>query len=375
MKLRKLLPVVAVLFWLLSMMPQLSLADNGHPIAIRRWPGDGVTIETMWGLSVGAGLDKESEVAKGIDLLTESVSDRNVVFLRRRANEAEVSYDDVASKDTKEEDVGIVQGPPVEAVAGEKEKQAKESQAAWTAIYVDDVRVYLMHRMPPDEVLEDHKKKIEELKKRPAVALVVLGDEFEKVDEDVPHNTIAFSTGTPDRTRIVCLSTEPYKMSDRLGKLFDRKEAAQKPTRDLFASLSLEQMNFKPPNGTHTPRWNAEHMMGRELLFFSQIYHGADKSIPVMDLNPKQMPKDYKFAHPDWTGEEEARQLQRVEDFTRRFAYLLDGMDLDKKAKSSRFWSPRALLLQMERHYNEHTSNVRKKMKLEAWPKDPSEKE
>ncbi len=108
--------------------------------------------------------------------------------------------------------------------------------------------------------------------------------------------------------------------------------------------------------------------MGRELLFFSQIYHAVDPAIKIMDLNPKQMPKDYEFAHPDWTGEEEARQMLRVENFTRRFAYLLDGMDLDAKANGSRFWTPRALLKQMERHYTEHTANVIKKKQLEGWP-------
>ena len=82
------------------------------------------------------------------------------------------------------------------------------------------------------------------------------------------------------------------------------------------------------------------------------------------------MPKDYKFAHADWTGEEEARQMKRVENFTRRFAYMLDGMDLDKKAKGSRIWTPRALLKQMERHYSEHSANVVKKMDLEGWPKE-----
>ena len=80
------------------------------------------------------------------------------------------------------------------------------------------------------------------------------------------------------------------------------------------------------------------------------------------------MPKDYEFAHADWTGAEEAKQIQRVEDFTRRFAYLLDGVDMRKKAPGSRIWSIRTLLLQMERHYNQHSSNVRKKMELEQWP-------
>ena len=79
------------------------------------------------------------------------------------------------------------------------------------------------------------------------------------------------------------------------------------------------------------------------------------------------MPKDYKFAHPDWSGEEEAKQMLRVEKFTRRFAYLLDGMDLNKRPKGSR-WTPRALLRQMERHYAEHTANVVKKKQLEGWP-------
>ena len=89
-----------------------------------------------------------------------------------------------------------------------------------------------------------------------------------------------------------------------------------------------------------------------------------------MNLNPAQMPDKYKFAHPDWTGEEEARQTQRVEAFTRRFAYLLDGMDLDERPKGSRSWSPKKLLTVMERHYKEHTDNVVDKMKLKGWPKE-----
>jgi len=89
-----------------------------------------------------------------------------------------------------------------------------------------------------------------------------------------------------------------------------------------------------------------------------------------MNLNPAQMPNKYKFAHENWTGEEEARQTKRVEDFTRRFAYMLDGMSLNKRAKGSQFWTPKSLLAQMERHYKQHTGNVVKKMELEGWPKE-----
>ena len=109
-------------------------------------------------------------------------------------------------------------------------------------------------------------------------------------------------------------------------------------------------------------------MMGRELLFFSQIYHSIDPEIPVMNLNPKQMPKDYVAANPDWSGHEEALLTLQVEAFTRRFAYYLKDLPLDKKTEGSKMWSPRGLLKQMERHYKQHTENVKKKMKLENWP-------
>ena len=63
-------------------------------------------------------------------------------------------------------------------------------------------------------------------------------------------------------------------------------------------------------------------------------------------------------------------QMERVEAFTRRFAYLLDGMDMDEKAKGSSFWTPKSLLLQMEKHYSEHTANVVKKKSLVGWPEN-----
>ena len=147
------------------------------------------------------------------------------------------------------------------------------------------------------------------------------------------------------------------------------KEAACTASQEVFAKLSVAQMNFRPNNGSHTPRWNTEHMMGRELLFFSQIFHAQDESIPVMDLNPKQMPPDYVFRHADWTGAEEARQMQRVSSFTSRFAYLLKDLPLDEKPPGSN-WTLRGLLRQMDRHYSEHTANVKKKFELENWPKE-----
>jgi hypothetical protein len=84
----------------------------------------------------------------------------------------------------------------------------------------------------------------------------------------------------------------PRPVPKHLSEMFDRMEAANRRSQDVFRKLSAAQMSFKPSNGTHTPRWNAEHMAGRQLLFFSQIYHALDPSIPVVNLNPRQMPKD-----------------------------------------------------------------------------------
>jgi hypothetical protein len=188
----------------------------------------------------------------------------------------------------------------------------------------------------------------------------------------IDHNTLAFSQTTTNsaKPRIVTLTDSPWKMPIELGKLFAAMETASSDSQQVFAKLSTNQMNFKPANGTHTPRWNTEHMMGRQLLFFSQIYAAQDPSIPVMDLNPQQMPPDYVFAHPDWDGREESRQMQRVSEFTQRFAYLLADVDVGKKASGSGWPSLRALLNQMHRHYSEHTANTITKFDLPGWPKE-----
>ncbi|QDV26979.1 DinB family protein [Aureliella helgolandensis] len=169
-------------------------------------------------------------------------------------------------------------------------------------------------------------------------------------------------------TQVVVLGEEPWKMPAELEELFEAMEQAARESQAVFAKLSAKQMNFKPANGTHTPRWNTEHMMGRQLLFFSQIYHAVDPTIPVLDLNPQQMPPDYTAAHPEWDGAEEARQIERVGAFCRRFAYLLDGIAVDSQAPGSRWPTLRALLVQMEAHYAEHTGNTVKKFDLPDWP-------
>lgn len=153
-----------------------------------------------------------------------------------------------------------------------------------------------------------------------------------------------------------------------LGKLLDKMAESCKASQEVFEPLSVEQMSWRPPNGTHTARWNVEHMAGCQLLFFSQIYAEIDpEHHEEVDINPEQMPPDYVAAHPDWSGEQEAELMRRVNAYVMGHAYLLEGLDLDEKAPGSR-WVLRGLLEQMERHFDEHTENVRKKMELPEWP-------
>lgn len=188
----------------------------------------------------------------------------------------------------------------------------------------------------------------------------------------VPHNTLAASKGEQPalpQGEVVLLDYNPWQPTGELATLLDKMDAACQASQKVFAPLTADQMNWRPPNGSHTPRWNTEHMMGRQLGFFSQIYADIDPAFKHIDLNPKQMPDDYQAAHADWSGAEEARQMQRASAFVRRFAYLLDGVDLEATAPGSR-WKLGALLKQMDRHFAEHTANVKKKFELEGWPEE-----
>lgn len=183
-------------------------------------------------------------------------------------------------------------------------------------------------------------------------------------------NTLAVTAGrgpSHDSPAVVVLATRPWAMPDELADLFERKEKAAGAAMEVFARLTVDQMNHRPGNGTHTPRWNAEHMMGRELGFFTAIYAGLDSSIGPLDLNPAQMPDKYRAVHPDWTGAEEARQIERAQRFTRRFAFLLADLDLDDTPDEGS-WTLRQLFRQIQGHYLAHTANVRKKFELSDWP-------
>lgn len=378
------------------------VAEEDTPVAIRAWPDGGITIETMWGLQAGMGLSEEvkSSLDREIDLDISEMELGTAQAISRTPNAKEIKTAEGSIDFNNAKAISAVRAPLAES--GEENADSPKATIVFTglnlfinlnevssdqflqALEIDSVKKGLTDLETKfgnsPVVIASHdshdaafcEKVIELLQPR----LLIVNEKVKRIGEadveSISHNTVAVSRLVPDakKPRFVSLSTTPYKMSDELAAMFEAKETASAKSQAMFAKLSVAQMNFKPENGSHTPRWNAEHMMGRELLFFSQIYHTVDPSIPVMDLNPKQMPKDYKFAHADWNGTEEALQMQRVQSFTRRFAYLLDGMELGARAKGSRWPSLRALLKQMDRHYGEHSANVIKKMELDNWPKE-----
>jgi hypothetical protein len=349
-------------------------ADEGQPLAVRVWPNQCISIETHWGLRLGIRLDGQSpkDITVPADqVVSMSQTLGHVMF--REPNSDSVSWlplGEAKTTDPNQITVQSMEGGALQisvdgvciVVANSESKNAtgKKTQPI-DVLFVSPTGAEKEFNASTNTCVDRFQSRI----------VLPIGFDAVKGEnvQQIAHNTLAVSAteATEFKQRIVVLGDEPWQMPDEFEKLFAAMEKACNKSRDVFAKLTVEQMNFRPANGSHTPRWNSEHMMGRQLLFFSQVYHSVDPAIKIMNLNPKQMPTEYVFAHKDWSGAEEARQLQRVSDFCRRFAYLLDGMKVTDKAKGTMWPSLKALLVQMERHYLEHTANTVKKFALPGW--------
>lgn len=378
-----------------ALCPLTANAKTGDPVAIRHMPGGGIAIESMWNLSVVISVDQfESDHRGGVDVTFSDVGADATARSAKRflANPAAAkSLDYVLDRPANQAN------PSWQPFSDSTERSANAirlrlfSDAKLVVIDVDGVRISYRHHADNSGRLgkgaidavegtdvmiltssgstADLIKEVEPQSSLSNARIVIIGA---KNDAAAVGNTVAVAAVDPSaatQRRTIVLSSEPVALPAELSTLMKRKEDSCEASQGVFAALSVNQLNFRPSNGSHTPRWNAEHMMGRELLFFSQIFHSLDATIPVMDLNPKQMPPDYVARHPDWTGEEEARQMERVSAFTRRYIHLMTDLPLDEKAPASG-WTPRGLLRQMERHYSEHTANVKKKFLLDDWPED-----
>ncbi|MGI9472308.1 MAG: DinB family protein [Rubripirellula sp.] len=352
-------------------------SEEGDPVAIRYSDGC-IVVESMWNLAVQIVISEQyrSVGTEGVDLIRspgarDSLPNRVRQELPQGAT-LDFTLDRLANKTS-------VRWSPTGEAKPSKNAIRIQVEGPLVSVHVDGVRIVCLDA-EVDQLKPQEKASLESadvlmvVRGEPSDAaamtnakVVVVGDD---ADEDADANTTVVNSKQIAKLQeqiIVRLNSKPLTLGADLEGLLVAKEVACRESQKVFADLTTSQMNFRPGNGSHTPRWNTEHMMGRELLFFSQIFNALDPMIPVMDLNPKQMPPDYQARHANWDGKEEARQMERVSGFTNRFAYLLKDLPLDEKAPGSR-WTLRGLLRQMDRHYSEHTANVVKKFELPNWP-------
>lgn len=189
----------------------------------------------------------------------------------------------------------------------------------------------------------------------------------------VKGNTIAVARPSPDAAatghpEVIVTDYRPLPLPPPLAKALADVAAARRELIDRLGMVSAAQLDHKPSDGTHTIRWNFEHTTGRDLQFFSQIYHALDPAIPVLNWNPAQMPPDHKPLHPEWNTAEMVRHVQRVGAFVDRFSYLLADVPMDQKIEGTRF-SVKSLTDLMVRHYRDHTTKALRKFDLPDWPR------
>ncbi len=361
---------------LLVLIPaSLLCAAEGDPLAVRAWEAGVISIETQWGLHLVVRSDEtpDARVSVKADQVVDlaSATDHVISRLPNQAKPRWITASKFRADDPNALFVKSIDEHAIEInVDGVCVIVATRQFEASQRSNDNDVDVLVVLDATAEQLTDEPLASLQQSLHPRFVVPLVISDSTTDGGDVVNHNTLAVSAsdehGVPAQT--IQLNHTAWKMPDSLASLFDSMEKACSDSQKVFGELSVAQLNFQPANGTHTPRWNAEHMMGRQLQFFSQIYHAIDPEIPVLNLNPKQMPADYQFAHSDWNGAEEARQMQRVSMFCRRFAYLLDGISVEDKAPGSRWPSLRALLVQMDKHYQEHTANTIKKFDLPGWP-------
>ncbi|TWU49358.1 DinB family protein [Rubripirellula reticaptiva] len=359
------------LFCLLTLIATLAAGDfittksaaGNEPVAIRKWPAGNLSVETFPGPKFNIWPDgtfkttttDNMPVGDTIDVQQVKLGDNSAFAVQLNASGAQITIIPASSMDQPwHGDFPESLAANLLVLGGDSAKSLMSPQTKRLVTHLDPPQILLSDVDPQSETFS-------------AISEWLLS---ESQSRRISHNTLAISAKRDDAParQVIAMTDQAWPMPADLNELFTAMEKSCKASQEVFAELSAEQMNFEPSNGTHTPRWNAEHMMGRQLKFFSEIYHAVDPAIPVMDLNPKQMPPDYRAAHPDWDGAEEARQMERVSQFCRRFAYLLDGISPDQKAPASRWPSLAALLKQMDRHYDEHTANTVQKFSLPDWP-------
>jgi len=145
---------LAIGLLLLSFAPLL--ADEGHPVAIRHWPGGGFTIETMWGLSVGIDLNETAKesLPKAPDFEADTLKSEEHETLDRLPNKEAIQFGQTMPK-------GSTTGVFV-----------NKGTVGQTMIEVDAVSLFHLNGMKPDDLrslLKKAKPDFDDLENDPAV--------------------------------------------------------------------------------------------------------------------------------------------------------------------------------------------------------------
>lgn len=412
-------PAQVIATFLLLASLSVSAAAQSFPVAVRWWGGRTVSVENWWNLHVVVAETAEAAAAGPL-----SEADLLLVAGGGAAGGGDVESD-IEVRELSGENLWLVLDrppnqdrssvlSPIEAVQRSGHECSVRSLGGWLVVIESDgVRLGVVLRprgedepVVPREVIPldllaiplagEHALTVDaarELIGRAEARLVVpIGGEsfaegapreaLEKLRRALPDGAeLASQVGntspvTRDRgptagaPRVLVLRPEPWQPPRELANLVERLSVAAGEVGRLFAPLTVEQMNFRPPDGTHTPRWNVEHLASTELYFLTNIYSNRTDLIGPIPLFPQQMPEDYQPRHADWTGAEEARRIGRVRSLVDRYLYLLDGVPLDDLPEGAPQFaeSLRGVFDVLAGHYREHAAHVRQKMDLPGWP-------
>jgi len=393
--------IVSVLGVLLTGASITRSAEPGLPVGVRWWGEETVSVESAWNLRVS--ISATTENAREADLsvivgklptdlghsVVTAVGADLDVSLDRPVNSADVSIEATESATVSPNTVRV---------------RSFEGDALWVLVQCDGVSILYTNdegaQSVPGEVtseidaidvlvlpigVENPGALISAASARKVVPIGFRSPKSrdfkafeERIDSaasrrDAVGNTTAVSTEIPSGSAgLDVLKARPWRARGKLVSLLKSIDRKNRKSQETFAPLSANQMNHKPANGTHAPRWNVEHMAGTELAFFTSVYSNVSADIPVVQRFPAQQPPDYVPANPEYDGAEEARQMERILALRNRFAYLLDGLDLETLPRGApRFTgSLEGMCERVGDHYDEHTAHVHKKFKLDDWPEE-----
>lgn len=386
------LVLLASLVGLLVAGSSSAAADIGDPVAVRRFGDDTVRIETMWGLSVviapAESMFRNSTppaLIDGVDLLiyngAAEGNQQGPVYAFEEGRPLDVIVDRLPNSPRVSTAFGVGDFGSLSTNSVRVRWMGDTATDGYYLIEADGLKIVYALTMIQEQIgavdvflaPAELGKGIQSLRARYFVPMDT-SSSTPSAGREAVGNTLAVTASDAPRTdanaAVVHLKPEPWVMPAELAALFNKKEADAAASMAVFAPMSADQMNHSPANGTHTPRWNVEHMTGIELGFFSGVYANLDPELRPINRRPAQMPPQYEAREPSWTGAEEARQIERTQRYTRRFAYLLDGLPLDELPKGA----PRmakslsGLFGLMSNHYPEHTAHVVEKTQQPDWP-------